>query len=300
MVKTVITKQSSLMGELKIKEIDYQTAKDITIKNHYSKKWNTAFGKINFGIFKDDKLLGVAVYGNLMNPNSYLKWNDDLEKGQVIELNRMWIDDELGYNAETIFISSTIKILKKDHPNIKIIQTFADGRLGCGTIYKASSFNYYGYTKSLFFKNTKTKNVYHKVPMENSKRPKGMLSLNRMFLDGDLKPFYVKTYRYGYILDKKLRKKIKLKQLEYPKYEKGLEYIDDYKHPIGIVVRSMLYFENIKDYDYVDKCDKYLKLTYGCYNNELIKQKTNESYIWFISEYDKKDLLPKGTQMSLF
>ena len=288
------------MGELIIKEIDYQIAKEITITNHYSKKWNTSFGKINFGIFKGDRLLGVAVYGNLMNPNSYSKWSDELEKGQVIELNRMWIDDELGHNAETILISSTFKIIKQDYPNIKIIQTIADGRLGCGTIYKASNFNYYGYTKSLFFENIKTKNVYHKVPMENSKRPKGMLSLNRMFLDNELKPFYVKTYRYGYILDKRLKKKIKLKQLEYPKYEKGMDYIDAYKHPIGIVVRSMLYFENIKDYDYVDKCDRYLKEVYGDYIDELNKQKQNDSYIWFINEYNKKDLLPKETQISLF
>ena len=72
---TIITKKSSLMGELIIKEIDYQIAKEITITNHYSKKWNTSFGKINFGIFKGDRLLGVAVYGNLMNPNSYSKWS---------------------------------------------------------------------------------------------------------------------------------------------------------------------------------------------------------------------------------
>jgi len=291
------------MGKLIIKEIDYNTAKEITIKNHYSKKWNTAFGKYNFGIFKENRLLGVAVYGNLMNPKSYKNWCDELEQGQVLELNRMWIDDELGHNAETILIGATFKLFKMIYPNIKIIQTFADGRLGCGTIYKASNFKYYGYTKSLFFENIDDGIVYHKVPMENSKRPKGLLKLNKLFLDNKLKPFFVKTYRYGYILDKRLRKKIKLKEKPYPTYDKGIELIEKYIHPFGLCVRVMLYFDVLnnvtysnKMQDYIDNFHKNSKL-----GLEIKKQKENKSYLWFKNEYDKSDLcVVKEQQTTLF
>lgn len=281
------------MGELIIKEIPYDVAKDITIKNHYSKKWNTAFGKYNFGIFKDDELLGVAVYGNLMNPNSYKNWSDFVEKGQVIELNRMWIDDKLGHNAETILIGATFKYFKMVYPEIKIIQTFADGRLGCGTIYKASSFNYYGYRKTLFFEDVENGSVYHKVPMENSGRPKGFLELNRLFLDGRLKPFHVKTYRYGFILDKRLRKKINLQEEPYPEYDKGIEYVDDYVHPKGLLARTWLYFDEINDTTYKFKAERYYKEHYDDFFQELENQKENKSYLWFKEECES------GTRKSI-
>ena len=51
----VVKKYSKVMGELIIKEIDYHIAKKLIIKNHYSKKWNNSFGKLNLGIFKDSR-----------------------------------------------------------------------------------------------------------------------------------------------------------------------------------------------------------------------------------------------------
>ena len=51
------------MGVLVIKEIDKKIAKEIIIKNHYSHKWNTSFGKINIGIYQKDNIqcLGLQV-----------------------------------------------------------------------------------------------------------------------------------------------------------------------------------------------------------------------------------------------
>ena len=93
-----VIKNTSHMGILIIKEIDRKLAKEIIINNHYSHKWNTSFGKINIGIFQKDNpmCLGVASFGNLMNPNSYKSISDDFNKDSVVELNRLWIDDLLG------------------------------------------------------------------------------------------------------------------------------------------------------------------------------------------------------------
>ncbi|NLV87518.1 MAG: hypothetical protein GX025_09955, partial [Clostridiales bacterium] len=55
---------------LTFREVDYETAKEMIVKNHYSKTWASYFGKINVGVFEDDKLLGVAVYGSMMNQAS--------------------------------------------------------------------------------------------------------------------------------------------------------------------------------------------------------------------------------------
>lgn len=226
-------------GWVVVKEIDYDVAKECTLKNHYSKKYNTSFGKYNFGIFKkgDDRLLGVAVFGNLMNPKSYKNICKNINENQIIELNRLWVDDELGHNTETVFLSLCFKWLKQN-TDIKLVQSFADGRLGCGTIYKASNFNYYGYHESLFFENIKTKEVVHKVPFENTSRLVKMVGENIGYVRGYFKPFTVKTYRYIYFIDKTYENECLLKKEEYPKYEKGLNYVE-YKHPSSLIARCL-------------------------------------------------------------
>lgn len=279
-----ITKVSKNLGTLTIKEVEYNIAKDIIVKNHYSKKWNTSFGKINIGIFKNDKLLGVAVFGNLMNPNSHNKITD-LGRSSVIELNRLWIDDELGHNAETILLGASFKIIKHSYPHIKFVQSFADGRLGCGTIYKASNFKYYGYSKSLFFEDIETGEVFHKVPLENTKRPQGFLVKNKKYLENKLKPFYVKTYRYIYPLDRK--ENCKLEEQEYPKYEKGI-IETTFKHPNSLLSRLYIMYNEIGEYTLRDKC--YRLITSGLKENDRLsdiidKQNKSESVNWFKNDY---------------
>lgn len=281
---TEITKVSHVLGTLVMHEIDFETAKDMIIKNHYSKKWNTSFGKINIGIFKEGRLLGAAVFGNLMNPNSY-KNITDYGEGSVIELNRLWVDDELGMNTETIFISSSFKIIKQDYPDIRFVQSFADGRLGNGTIYRASNFRYFGYEETLFYEDKETGEVFHKVPLENTKRPLGMLSKNVRYLNGMLKPFKVKTYKYIYPLYK--RDKIKLKELPYPEYDKGI-IETNYKHSNSLIARLMVMYSAIYDTDLASKARVEL------YNRGLSpvevdklakKQEENPSVIWYRDEY---------------
>jgi hypothetical protein len=234
----IVEKNSKLMGLLIMKEISTKDAKDMIVKNHYSHKWNTAFGKVNIGIFKDEKCLGVASFGNLMNPKSYNQLNQDFKQDSVIELNRLWISDELGKNAETILLGASWKILINKYPHIKAVQSFADGRLGCGTIYKASNFDYYGYTESLFYENVETKETQHKVPMENTMRPNGMIKLNIQYAKGLLKPFLVKTYKYIYPLYKNTH--ILLEKKPYPEYNKGITEIPNYKHNKGLFMRAFI------------------------------------------------------------
>lgn len=289
----IIKKETSHMGVLIIKEIDYALAKDIIVKNHYSHKWNTSFGKINIGIFREDMIngcLGVASFGNLMNPKSYINFNKNFTQENVVELNRLWIDDELGMNAETILLGASWKIIRNSYPSVKAVQSFADGRLGCGTIYKASNFDYYGYTKTLFYKNKQTGDFQHKVPMENTKRPDGMIKLNYQYVLGILEPYYVKTYKYIYPLYKNV--KIDLKKEEYPKYDKGMELVKEYKHNDGLIFRSFI-LSNLLNYNTeFEEIKKYILKTY---DNEKIKNNLNnamhnESIIQIAKErkiYDK-------------
>lgn len=218
-----ITKQLKNLGTVTVKQIDKQTAREMIINNHYSHKMGSNHGLYNFGIFRDNKLMGVASYGYMMNPKCKV-FESDNPNGMMIELNRMWIDDELGHNAESFLISTSIKLLKKINPDIVAVQSFADGRLGCGTIYKASNFKYYGYHYSLFYEVIESGEILHKVTIENQTNS-NYVRYNEALLNGEYRPFRVKTYRYIYPLDKSFRF-LKTKEQPYPQYEKGIEYFD--------------------------------------------------------------------------
>lgn len=266
--------KSTKLGVLVFREVPTSVAKPMIVENHYSGKWNTSFGKVNVGVFRDDMLLGVAVFGNLMNPNSWRKIADVGPDG-VLELNRLWISDELGHNAETLLLGASWRILRSEHPHVKAVQSFADGRLGVGTIYKASNFRYYGFSESLFFEDTETGEVFHKVPLENTKRPKGFLGKNRRYLDGKLRPFKVKTYRYIYPLYRNT--KILLDERPYPEYEKG-ERTVEFAHPNSLVARLAVMYRAVGDSVYASKCEALVT------QEDLEKAKNNPSVMLFLSK----------------
>ena len=122
-----ITKILKNLGIVTVKQIDRKTAKEMIVNNHYSHKMGSNHGVYNFGIFRDDELLGVASYGYMMNPRAKI-FESNVEDGMMLELNRMWIDDCLGKNAESFLIATSIKLIKKINPKIVAIQSFADGK----------------------------------------------------------------------------------------------------------------------------------------------------------------------------
>lgn len=278
MVNEIIKRVKLIYGEekiekeLKFKEVSYDVSKEMIVKNHYSHKWNTAFGKINVGVFSEDELLGVASFGNLMNPKSYVTFNKDFVQENVIELNRLWVDDKLGKNTESILLSASWRFLRENYPHIKAVQSFADGRLGCGTIYKATNFDYYGFETSLFYENIETGETFHKVPMENTMRPDGMIKLNTLFIQGKLKPFLVKTYRYIMPLYKDVV--IELEKKPYPKYDIGLEYVENYKHNDNTIIKSFI-LSFLLQYEQFDELLRWISKNAN--EEQILEQTKNKS-----------------------
>uniref|UniRef100_UPI0039A515B1 Mom family adenine methylcarbamoylation protein n=1 Tax=Ornithobacterium rhinotracheale TaxID=28251 RepID=UPI0039A515B1 len=216
--------QSSTMGNLVIKRVSKKKAKELIVENHYSHKWNNAsFGLGNYGIFREGRedeseCLGVAVYGYMKNVKAKIYTHPD-PKATMLELNRMWISDELGKNAETILISRSLKLLREDYPHCVAVQSFADGRLGCGTIYKASNFKYYGKHQTIFLRNKRTGEVTHRQNLTNSTSRSIYVRENVAFLLKDFEIFKVDTYRYIYPFCKRF--KFKTAEKPYPPYNKG-------------------------------------------------------------------------------
>ena len=291
MIVVELRKTMKNNGEIIVKPIDKELAKQMCVENHYSHKWGASFGRYNFGIFKadkPDKCLGCAVFGAMMNPQSYKSINSMATYENLIELNRLWVDDCLGKNTETVFLSLCFKWFKHNSP-VKIVQSFADGRLGCGTIYKASNFKYYGCSKTLFFDNVITGEVVHKVPTENTKNIGAFVGHNLGIVRGKYNAFHVKTYRYIFYIDRDYEKYSCYKEQPYPVYDKGKEYFE-FTQAINVMTRCYLICEHLGMHEVAEEFMAYAKLHYSDEQIEksLEQSKNNKSLVEYFND-DKKD-----------
>lgn len=206
-----------------IKEIDRKQAIDVIKKNHYSGKvYNGTY--INLGVYVSGDLKGVLQYGYAMNPASCGSVVEGTEKNQYLELNRMWLADNIGDYPESRSISCSIKYIKRRYKTIKWIQSFADERCGgFGIVYQACSFDYYGEHTSTFRELEDT--TYHNTSMTVSKESQRYknnvggcqyLQINKdKAIKHDLRQF-----RYIKFLDQREKKKCLLRECEYPKHYK--------------------------------------------------------------------------------
>jgi adenine modification enzyme len=180
MKQYIYSSQSSLWGEPEllgfgsnefyIKEIDRKIANDIIIKHHYSKKFYNAT-YIHLGLFNEENIIGVLQYGYAMNPASGGSVVLGTKNNEYLELNRMWIKDDVGKYPESRAVSYSLKYIRKKYPTIKWIQSFADERCGgFGIVYQACSFDYYGEHRSDFWE--LEGKVYHNIQMTVSKDTK--------------------------------------------------------------------------------------------------------------------------------
>jgi adenine modification enzyme len=224
MKQYIYSSQSSLWGEPEllgfgsnefyIKEIDRNLANDIIVQNHYSKKYfNNSY--IHLGVFNAQEIIGVLQYGHLLNNDSIKNIVNGAQKGDAIELNRMWIADNVGEYPESRAISYSLKYIRRKYPKIKWIQSFADERCGgFGIVYQACSFDYYGEHLSTFY--TDGDKFYHNIQVTASREKAGTQVQNK----DELEKIKLRQFRYIKFLDQREKKKCLLKEQPYPKHYK--------------------------------------------------------------------------------
>ena len=200
-----------------IKQIDYRTAMNVVIKNHYLHR--TAPCSIAFGLFErqdimsdlfdSDKLLGVITYGVSCSSTLLKGICGEEEKGNVYELTRLWIEDSTPKNTESYFIGNTLKMLDKE-----IVVSFAEIQQGhVGTVYQATNFLYCGLSAK--FKDPKVKGLEHQ---HHATYAHGMTMEQVKQKYGEENVYYVdrpRKHRYIYFNADKRRKKQLLKLLRY-------------------------------------------------------------------------------------
>ena len=169
--------------EIIIKVIPSKIANDFVKKHHYSGKV-VSNSSLHFGCFLDNRLHGVLSYGSPLDKSKVLSLVKDSQWNGMLELNRMAFDDYLPKYSESRCIAISIKLIKKNAPQIKWILSFSDGtQCGDGTIYRASGFLL---TNIVTNKNTcKLKNgeVIHKMTLESSPLQKRNELNNRSYYE---------------------------------------------------------------------------------------------------------------------
>lgn len=136
------------LKDIQVKVIPSSIANPFIKKHHYSGKVVNN-SKLHFGAFLDGGLHGVLSYGPSTDKEKIRPLVSGTGWNEFLELNRMAFDDYLPRNSESYCISITLRMIRKQAPQIKWVISFADGcSCGDGTIYRAANFVLTGIKKN--------------------------------------------------------------------------------------------------------------------------------------------------------
>jgi hypothetical protein len=121
-----------------IRQIDYKTAMEIIIKEHYLHR--KAPCSIAFGLFLDESIKGVVCYGTPSSAPLRSGIAGSEYAYNVAELTRLWVCDSVPKNGESFLIGRTICKAGKE-----IVVSFAEIQQGhIGIVYQATNWIYTG------------------------------------------------------------------------------------------------------------------------------------------------------------
>lgn len=208
--------------EFSVHDIPRDDANALIIKNHYSHKVFGLSGH-HHGVYIDGALVGVLQWGPGMNPASGGGVVAGTKPGEWLELNRMWLADSAPRNSESRAISYSIKLLRKQRPEVKWVQSFADERCNClGVVYQACSFLFLGEHTSIFWEldGEWYHNIAATVRGEELEKRKGAAHLQDNMHRAIRHEF--RQFRYWRALNTWARKNLLLHPKPYPK-QKGTQ-----------------------------------------------------------------------------
>jgi len=105
----------------------------VFVAAHYLRK-RPAIVLLSLGIFSFDQLVGMVLY------SAPPKQSDVRYGCKTWELARLYLLDEVPKNAETWAISGSVRYIKRHHPEVGCLVSYADPSAGhTGAIYKAAN-----------------------------------------------------------------------------------------------------------------------------------------------------------------
>lgn len=125
--------------EWKVRAVDSKTATALVVKNHYLHR--RAPCSFAFGLFNSaDELKGVIIYGTPSSAPLRSGVAGKENAGNVIELTRLWVADDVPKNGESFLIGRTVRQVNKE-----IVVSYAEAAQGhVGFVYQATNWLYTG------------------------------------------------------------------------------------------------------------------------------------------------------------
>lgn len=135
------------LSDLKMKIINQETANDFISTYHYSHL--SPGSAIAFGHYYKGQLVNAILYASPVGRMMAQQVIEDGDSTNVWELVRMVSFEPKPKNLESYCISKTIKYIRDNYKNIKVIVSYADNSVGHhGYVYQASNFYYYGQSRN--------------------------------------------------------------------------------------------------------------------------------------------------------
>lgn len=220
--------------EIDVRVIPSAIANPFIRKHHYSGKVvNNSC--LHFGAFLDGNLHGVLSYGPSLDKSKIIGLVEGTGWNNFLELNRMAFDEYLPRNSESYCIAKTLKLIKKNAPQVKWVVSFADGcSCGDGTIYRASNFVLTGIKENFNLCELPNGEKIHKMTLEsNPTTPRRELNGQSYYditggsfnfkkyvdaVNGGILPGY--QLRYIYFIDKAWRERLTVQEIPFSEIDK--------------------------------------------------------------------------------
>lgn len=198
-----------------VRILSREYANQIIRENHYSKT-TYCHSLIHLGVWSGE-LLGALQFGLAMNPQSMGSVVADTKADEYLELNRMWLHDDLPRNSESKAISYALKFIKRTRPKTAWVQSFADERCGRhGVVYQACNFAYCGEHTATFWE--LDGEMYHNSAMTRTDKCEGSKAEILRANKDRAKPHKLRQFRYIYFLKRQFRVRLKLAVKPFPKH----------------------------------------------------------------------------------
>ncbi|MGA5435497.1 hypothetical protein ACPCIZ_12985 [Streptomyces cellulosae] len=128
-----------LTGGLSVTTISASLARLVAEREHYMHR--KPMVSHAYGLHLDDRLVGIVTFGAPASRHMQMGACPS-NPSRVIELNRLWVHDDMPRNTESWFVSRALR-----HLPPHIVTSYADTAHGhMGFVYRALNFNYAGWT----------------------------------------------------------------------------------------------------------------------------------------------------------
>lgn len=213
-----------VLEDFTITKMDNDIARTFLEKYHYTHSCNLLI--ISYGFYYYNDLKCVVGFSRPSGKNLAKSIWENGNDYNTLELIRMFSFDDCPKNTESYCISKSVKSLKKDIPEVKILVSYADSSAGhVGYIYQASNWIYVGTgsnERKIFIDGERQ----HRRSLYGKYGTSSVVELLKMFGDRlQVSEDRFPKNKYVYIIGKnkfetkQIQSELKVKAIPYPKGE---------------------------------------------------------------------------------